>query len=120
MAGLWCKPSWMTFTCVCRGSWALARKVSAVYWVTACPEFAVVQAHVTAFATSWPSPGRDLETWITGASGQPEPRSFVAGLRRDWDAPTAGLTLSLEEVVRAVVTQLVQLAKELVVASRRR
>jgi hypothetical protein len=39
--------------------------------------------------------GRDLEKWITAAdaSGLPELRSFVTGLRRDQDAVTAGLTL---------------------------
>jgi transposase len=38
---------------------------------------------------------RDLENWITAAaaSGQPEFRSFVTGLRRDQDAVAAGLTL---------------------------
>jgi transposase len=37
--------------------------------------------------------GRDLEKWITAASSQPQLRPFAAGLRRDQDAVTAGLTL---------------------------
>jgi transposase len=61
-----------------------------------CPELTALQAHVRAFATMMTARrGRDLENWITAAtaSGLPELRSFVTGLRRDQDAVTAGLTL---------------------------
>jgi transposase len=62
----------------------------------ACRELAALRTHVTAFAGLMTERrGRDLERWITAAtaSGQPELRSFVTGLRRDQDAVTAGLTL---------------------------
>jgi transposase len=61
-----------------------------------CPELAALQAHVQAFAKIMTQrQGHDLERWITAvtASGPPELRSFVTGLRRDQDAVTAGLTL---------------------------
>jgi transposase len=38
--------------------------------------------------------GWDLETWMIAASGQQQLESFVAGLRRDQDAITAGLILT--------------------------
>jgi transposase len=61
-----------------------------------CPELAALQAHVRALAQMMTERrGRDLEKWMTEAtaSGEPELRSFVTGLRRDQDAVTAGLTL---------------------------
>ena len=62
--------------------------------LTACPDLAAVHAHVTNFADIMTQRrGRDLEKWITAASGQPQLRPFAAGLRRDQDAVTAGLTL---------------------------
>ena len=60
-----------------------------------CPELAALQAHVRAFARMMTERrGRDLENWMTAAiaSGLPELKSFVTGLRRDQDAVTAGLT----------------------------
>jgi transposase len=62
----------------------------------ACPELADLRAHVAAFADLMTQRrDRDLEKWITAAtaSGLPELRSLVTGLRRDQDAATAGLTL---------------------------
>jgi transposase len=62
-----------------------------------CPELATLQAHVQAFARMMTERrGRDLETSMDGAAatGLPELRSFVTGLRRDQDAVTAGLTPS--------------------------
>jgi transposase len=68
------------------------RQLAAI--LAACPELATVQAHVTAFADIMTGRrGQDLEKWITAASGQPQLESFAAGLRRDQDAVTAGLTL---------------------------
>lgn len=69
-----------------------SRQVAAI--LAACPELAAVQAHVTAFADIMAERrGQDLEKWITVASSQPQLQSFTAGLRRDQDAVTAGLTL---------------------------
>jgi transposase len=68
------------------------RQLAAI--LAACPELAAVQAHVTTFADIMTQRrGRDLEKWITAASGQPQLRPFAVGLRRDQDAVTAGLTL---------------------------
>jgi transposase len=66
--------------------------------LAACPELAALRAHVAAFADLMTQRrGRELESWITAAaaSGLPELRSFVTGLRRDQDAVTAGLTLPI-------------------------
>ena len=68
------------------------RQLAAI--LAACPELAAIQAHLTAFADIMTGRrGQDLEKWITTASSQPQLRSFSAGLRRDQDAVTAGLTL---------------------------
>jgi transposase len=64
--------------------------------LSSCPELTALSEHVRAFAQIMTERrGRDLETWMTAAtaSGQPDLRSFVTGLRRDQDAVTAGLTL---------------------------
>jgi transposase len=61
-----------------------------------CPELTALQDHVRAFAAMMTRRrGQDLENWIAKAtaSGLPELRPFVTGLRRDQDAVTAGLTL---------------------------
>ena len=61
-----------------------------------CPELAALCAHVAIFADLMTQRrGRNLEKWINAAtaSGLPELRSFITGLRRDQDAVTAGLTL---------------------------
>ena len=55
-----------------------------------------LQEHIAAFADLMTKRhGRQLERWITAAdaSGLPELRSFITGLRRDQDAVVAGLTL---------------------------
>jgi hypothetical protein len=57
---------------------------------------AALQAHVRAFARMMTGRrGRGLESWMAAAtaSGLPELRPIVTGLRRDQDAVTAGLTL---------------------------
>jgi transposase len=70
------------------------RQLTAI--LASCPELAALQADVQAFAQIMTQRhGHDLERWITtaAASGLPELRSFITGLRRDQDAVTAGLTL---------------------------
>ena len=63
---------------------------------TACPPLAAVREHVSAFAEMMTHRrGHQLDRWMTGvdADDLPELRSFVAGLRRDYDAARAGLSL---------------------------
>jgi hypothetical protein len=61
-----------------------------------CPALAALHEHVRAFAHMMPQlTGDGLERWMTAvqASDLPELHSFVTGLRRDFDAAKAGLTL---------------------------
>ncbi|MEV5409876.1 hypothetical protein AB0K60_13675 [Thermopolyspora sp. NPDC052614] len=63
---------------------------------TACPALAALRKHVRAFAYMMLRLGGDgLEQWMkrVQADDLPELHSFVAGLRRDFDAARAGLTL---------------------------
>ncbi|MEV2273423.1 transposase [Nonomuraea africana] len=61
----------------------------------ACPPLAALRDHVGAFARMMVERRGDLlERWMTTVDDSlPELRSFVAGLRRDFDAVRAGLTL---------------------------
>jgi transposase len=62
----------------------------------ACPALAAVREHVTAFAAMMLNrQGQQLEAWMNTvqADDLPELHSFVTGLRRDFDAARAGLTL---------------------------
>lgn len=62
----------------------------------ACPALAAVREHVTAFAAMMLNRQRQrLEAWMNAveADDLPELHSFVTGLRRDFDAARAGLTL---------------------------
>lgn len=64
--------------------------------LAASPHLNALAGHVRAFATMMCAlGGRNLESWMAAvdADDQPALRSFVAGLRRDQDAVTAGLTL---------------------------
>jgi len=64
--------------------------------LSSCPELSALSEHIRAFARIMTERrGRELETWMAAvtASGQPDLRSFVTGLRRDQDAVTAGLTV---------------------------
>jgi transposase len=62
-----------------------------------CPHINALAAHVTSFAEMMTSRtgDRQLEGWLTAveADDQPHLHSFTAGIRRDQDAVTAGLTL---------------------------
>ena len=61
-----------------------------------CPELAALAGHITAFAEMLTSRhGERLDAWIADAdaSGLPDLRSFVTGLKRDHDAVRNGLTL---------------------------
>jgi transposase len=62
-----------------------------------CPHIDALAGHVTGFAQMMTrrSGGKDLESWLTAveASDQPELRSFAAGIRKDQQAVTNGLTL---------------------------
>jgi hypothetical protein len=63
----------------------------------ACPALAATREHVTAFAAMMLNrQGQHLEAWMNSvqADNLPELHSFVSGLRRDFDAARAGLTLS--------------------------
>jgi transposase len=63
---------------------------------TTCPQLAAMRSHIRRFAEMMVDRrGHDLEAWMTSvlADDLPELHSFVAGLRRDQDAVTAGLTL---------------------------
>jgi transposase len=85
--------------------------------LAACPELAALRAHVAAFADLMTQRrGRELEKWITAAaaSGLPELRSFVTGLRRDQDAVTAGLTLPYNSgVVEGHVNRIKMLKRQM-------
>ncbi|MGW4772619.1 transposase [Nocardia sp. NPDC004278] len=64
--------------------------------LTASPELTDLVGHVRTFATMMGQlRGRELERWMTAVSADDLPalHSFVRGLRRDFDAVTAGLTL---------------------------
>ena len=63
-----------------------------------CPHIGALAGHVTAFAEMMANRtgSRDLEPWLAAAEaddGQPELRSFAAGIRNDLQAVTNGLTL---------------------------
>ncbi|MFF4776531.1 ISL3 family transposase [Microtetraspora fusca] len=63
---------------------------------TACPALAALREHVRAFAHMMLRlTGDGLEQWMNAvqADDLPELHSFVTGLRRDFDAAKAGLTL---------------------------
>ncbi|MGW0019351.1 DesA/ISL3 alpha bundle tail domain-containing protein, partial [Rhodococcus sp. NPDC003382] len=60
------------------------------------PALTALREHVRGFAQLMTERrGRELADWMNGidATGSPALRSFAAGLRRDLDAVTAGLTL---------------------------
>lgn len=62
----------------------------------ACPTLAAVRNHIHDLAVMMlHRRGRDLDRWMAAvhADDLPDLRSFVAGLRRDYDAARAGLTL---------------------------
>nr|WP_280370046.1 ISL3 family transposase [Nocardia wallacei] len=64
--------------------------------LAAGPELARLAGHVRAFATMMKQlRGRELERWMTAveADDLPALHSFVRGLRRDFDAVTAGFTM---------------------------
>ncbi|WP_330182278.1 ISL3 family transposase [Nocardia sp. NBC_01503] len=64
--------------------------------LTASPELTCLAGHIRAFATMMRQRrGRELEQWMKAvdADDLPALHSFVRGLRRDFDAVTAGLTL---------------------------
>ncbi|MFE3281271.1 transposase [Nocardia sp. NPDC059239] len=64
--------------------------------LTASPELTGLAGHIRAFATMMRQlRGRELEQWMKAvdADDLPALHSFVRGLRRDFDAVTAGLTL---------------------------
>jgi transposase len=83
----------------------------------ACPELAALQEHIAAFADLMTKRrGRRLERWITAAdaSGLPELRSFITGLRRDQDAVVAGLTLPYSSgVVEGHVNRIKMLKRQM-------
>ena len=63
-----------------------------------CPHIDALAGHVASFAEMMThrTGDRDLEAWLTeveAADGQPELRSFAAGIRNDQQAVTNGLTL---------------------------
>jgi len=61
-----------------------------------CPHLNDLAGHIRAFAEMMTSrTGQDLPGWLEAAeaSGQPQLRSFTAGIRRDLRAVTSGLTL---------------------------
>jgi transposase len=61
-----------------------------------CPHLSTLARHVSAFAEMMTGlHGADLESWLADveADDQPFLHSFAAGIRRDLDAVTAGLTL---------------------------
>ena len=62
-----------------------------------CPHLDALAAHVTSFAEMMTNRTGDqqLEGWLAAveADDQPHLHSFAAGIRRDQDAVTAGLTL---------------------------
>lgn len=64
----------------------------------------------------WP-PSHDLEAWLATVDAdddQPALRSFVAGVRRDQDAVTAGLTLPWNSgVVEGHVNRLKMLKRQM-------
>jgi len=78
---------------------------------TACPPLAAVREHVRGFAVMMLRlRGHDLDHWTDAvqADDLPNPHSFVAGLRRDYDTARAGLTLphssgKVEEHVNRVI-----------------
>jgi transposase len=82
-----------------------------------CPELAALHEHITAFAELMTKRrGRQLEQWITAAdaSGLPELRSFITGLRRDHDAVVAGLTLPYSSgVVEGHVNRIKMLKRQM-------
>jgi transposase len=82
-----------------------------------CPELAALQEHIAAFADLMTKRrGRHLEQWITAAdaSGLPELRSFITGLRRDQDAVVAGLTLPYSSgVVEGHVNRIKMLKRQM-------
>jgi transposase len=62
-----------------------------------CPEIAATIALTREFAEMLTQlRGKDLDDWVSRAEAGPvrELRGFATGLRRDWDAVKAGLTLS--------------------------
>ncbi|MGW4125651.1 transposase [Nocardia sp. NPDC004711] len=64
--------------------------------LTSSPELTALAGHIRAFATMMRQlRGRELEQWMNAvdADDLPALHSFVRGLRRDFDAVTAGLTL---------------------------
>ncbi|MGW4372015.1 ISL3 family transposase [Nocardia takedensis] len=64
--------------------------------LAASPELTALVGHVRRFAAIMSERrGHDLQRWMTEAAtdDQPALRSFLHGLRRDYDAVTAGLTL---------------------------
>lgn len=70
------------------------RRLEAI--LTSSPELACMAGHIRAFATMMRQlRGRELEQWMKAvdADDLPALHSFVRGLRRDFDAVTAGLTL---------------------------
>ena len=85
--------------------------------LTECPELAALREHIAAFADLMTQRrGRHLEQWITAAdaSGLPELRSFITGLRRDQDAVTAGLTLPYSSgVVEGHVNRIKMLKRQM-------
>ena len=62
-----------------------------------CPELSALASHVTGFAEILTGRhGDQLDSWMAAASaspGQPELRSFTAGIRQDYQAVRNGLTL---------------------------
>ena len=63
-----------------------------------CPHIDALAGHVASFAEMMTgrTGDRDLESWLTAAEadgGQPDLRSFAAGIRNDQQAVTNGLTL---------------------------
>jgi len=63
-----------------------------------CPHIDALAGHVTSFAEMMTqrTGDRDLEAWLAAAEaddGQPELRSFAAGIRNDQQAVANGLTL---------------------------
>jgi transposase len=85
--------------------------------LAACPELAALHEHIAAFAGLMTKRrGRHLEQWITAAdaSGLPELRSFITGLRRDQDAVVAGLTLPYSSgVVEGHVNRIKMLKRQM-------
>ena len=62
-----------------------------------CPHLDALAAHVTEFAKilTGPRGEQQLDSWIAAASAgdQPDLRSFITGLKRDYQAVLNGLTL---------------------------